>query len=368
MNVSREAIVKFFIGLAVVAAVAYLFWFFSTVVIYILISAVLAVMFRPLVSTLSESTISTYKIPRGVASALTLFVIWAIFAIFVALFLPLVFSKTHQLVNLDISQVIRSVEEPLLHVQHYIQGVLSLPETNISLSDSIVSAVREFVDYDSINRLLTSAVSTLASSVIAFFSISFITFFFLKEDGLFFNMVRAIFPDRYEDNVTRALGSTTYLLSRYFVGILGESLILTCVISFALFCFGMGGADALSIGLVMGVLNVIPYAGPFMGVMISLFLGVVTPIEALGIGGTVFTILATLMTVKGLDDFILQPTLYSERVKAHPLEVFIVILMAGYVAGILGMLLAIPSYTVLRVFAKEFFSQFSLVQKLTKEI
>ena len=79
-------------------------------------------------------------------------------------------------------------------------------------------------------------------------------------------------------------------------------------------------------------------------------------------------IAGSLLILKGMDDFILQPTLYSERVKAHPLEIFVVILIAGSVAGIVGMLLAIPAYTVLRVFAKEFFSQVSLVRKLTKQM
>ncbi|HNV51901.1 MAG TPA: AI-2E family transporter, partial [Tenuifilaceae bacterium] len=55
-------------------------------------------------------------------------------------------------------------------------------------------------------------------------------------------------------------------------------------------------------------------------------------------------------------------------VKAHPLEIFIVLLIAGSVAGILGMLLAIPCYTVIRVFAKEFFNNFRVVQKLTEKI
>ena len=85
-------------------------------------------------------------------------------------------------------------------------------------------------------------------------------------------------------------------------------------------------------------------------------------------GRTVVVIAGSLLILKGMDDFILQPTLYSERVKAHPLEIFVVILIAGSVAGIVGMLLAIPAYTVLRVFAKEFFSQVSLVRKLTKQI
>ena len=97
-------------------------------------------------------------------------------------------------------------------------------------------------------------------------------------------------------------------------------------------------------------------------------MGIVTPIEGATVGHTAFIIVFTLLAIKGMDDFVLQPSLYSERVKAHPLEIFLVILVAGSLAGIWGMLLAIPSYTVLRVFAKEFFSQFRLVRQLTDKI
>ena len=66
--------------------------------------------------------------------------------------------------------------------------------------------------------------------------------------------------------------------------------------------------------------------------------------------------------------FIFQPFIYSNSVKAHPLEIFIVILIAGNIWGIWGMLIAIPAYTVIRVFAKEFLSNFKVVQKLTDKI
>lgn len=158
------------------------------------------------------------------------------------------------------------------------------------------------------------------------------------------------------------------MLGRYFTGILAESLLLMFAVSLAMMAFGMAAADAFFIGLVMGVMNVVPYAGPLIGGVISVFVGIVTPIAETSVGHTAFVIAATLLVIKGMDDFVLQPTLYSERVKAHPLEVFLVILVAGSLAGILGMLLAIPSYTVLRVFAKEFFSQFALVRKLTENI
>ena len=210
--------------------------------------------------------------------------------------------------------------------------------------------------------------SIALSTLITIFSISFITFFFLKEDGLFYAMVKAMFPERLQENVTRALDSITYLLSRYFTGILTESIILMIVISTAMILFGMKTDNALLIGLIMGVMNVIPYAGPLIGGVISVCIGIISPIDGFTAGHTILVIACTLFCIKGLDDFILQPTIYSERVKAHPLEVFLVILIAGYMAGILGMLLAIPSYTVLRVLAKEFFSEFSLVQKLTKKI
>ena len=99
-----------------------------------------------------------------------------------------------------------------------------------------------------------------------------------------------------------------------------------------------------------------------------MFMGIVSPIEGCTIAYTLTVLVCTIAIVKGVDDFVLQPTIYSSKVSAHPLEIFIVILMAGSVGGIVGLLVAVPSYTVLRVFAKEFFSEVSLVRKLTKEI
>jgi membrane associated rhomboid family serine protease len=147
-----------------------------------------------------------------------------------------------------------------------------------------------------------------------------------------------------------------------------RTLLLTIAVTLVMMAFGMKAADAAFIGLVMGVMNVVPYAGPLIGGVVSVFVGIVTPIGGMTVGHTAVVIIGSLLILKGLDDFVLQPTLYSSRVKAHPLEIFLVILIAGSLAGILGMLLAIPSYTVLRVFAKEFFSQFSLVRKLTEKI
>ena len=365
---NAQNIWKFAAGAAVTALVLFLVWYFSSIVVYILVSAVLAVMGRPMVRRLEGVRVRSWHLSRTLAAAVTLLLIWAVTAVVGMLFVPLVFDKLYELANLDFAAVMQSIEAPVVRAQQYLSELFALPTESFSLSESLMSTVREWVNLESVNKLFSSTLGILFSTVIAFFSISFITFFFLKEDNLFYAMVTAAFPEKYAENITRALDSITHLLSRYFRGILTESLLLMVAVSLVMTAFGMRASDAAFVGLLMGVMNVVPYAGPLIGGVLSVCVGIVSPIEGMTIGQTMGVMISSLLVLKGIDDFMLQPTLYSERVKAHPLEVFIVILIAGSAAGILGMLLAIPAYTVLRVFAKEFFSQFSLVRKLTKQI
>lgn len=355
-------------GAAAVAAALFLVWYFSSIVAYILVAAVLAVVGAPLVGRLERIEVRGRRIPRSLAALVTLAVIWVVAASFCSLFLPLVFHKIRQVATLDFAAATAGIAEPVAGLQRYLGDLLALPESSFSLTDSVAEAVHALVSVDSLNLLLSSFVGLTLSIVVAVFSISFITFFFLKDDRLFYRMVASVFPERYCAGVTRALDEVTVLLSRYFTGILAESLLLMVASMLAMMAFGMQAADASFIGLTMGVMNVVPYAGPLIGGVVSVAVGIVTPIDGMTAGHTALVVACTLLVLKGLDDFVLQPTLYSERVKAHPLEIFLVILVAGSVAGILGMLLAIPSYTVLRVFAKEFFSQFRLVRQLTDKI
>ena len=368
MNLSSQTIMRWGVGLLVTAAVCAAMWYFRSVVAYIVVSAVLAIIGRPLVRRLSLVNIKRHYLPRWAAAIVTLLLMWCVVGALLALIVPLVASKVYELSTLDLRAVLLGVQRPLEQFQESLQTLFAMPEGQMSLSDIIVATLRRVLDYDTINTAFSSIIDLGLSSVIVLFSVSFITFFFLKEDGLFYSMVVSIFPERYAENVTRSLDKITHLLSRYFTGLLTESLILATIITVVMLCFGMHFENACFIGIIMGVMNVIPYAGPAIGGLVALFIGIVSPIDGYTIGHTAAIIVGVLLTVKAIDDFIIQPTLYSSRVSAHPLEVFIVILMAGSVGGIVGMFIAIPSYTVLRVFAKEFFSEVSLVRKLTKQV
>jgi predicted PurR-regulated permease PerM len=127
----------------------------------------------------------------------------------------------------------------------------------------------------------------------------------------------------------------------------------------------------LLIGLIAALFNVIPYLGPIIGGTIGVALGIATHLDLefySQLLPLIFKMTGVFVTVQLIDNFVFQPLIFSNSVNAHPLEIFIVLLMAGSLAGIAGMILAIPMYTVIRVFAKEFFNKFKVVKKLTKNI
>ena len=358
---STDNIIKGLATVIIIAAVLAVVGYLWHIVVYVAAAAILAILGRPLVRIITRVKIFGRKVSRSLAAAITLVVIWIVAGGLLALFMPLVFNKVYELSNLDWVEITHVVRQSLVDAEVYLEqySPVDVPSIEVMLKDRVFSLFS--VD------LFANVASYLLNLAIAFFSISFITFFFLREDGLFYKGVALFFPERYHENVYRALDSITKLLSRYFTGLFAESLILMTVISIVLMIFGMSVNDALVVGLIMGVMNVVPYAGPFIGGCLSVAISMLTPIND-SIFYTTIVVLSTIVIVKIIDDFVIQPTLYSERVQAHPLEVFLVILIAGFIGGVWGMLLAIPLYTIIRVFAREFFSEYSVVRKLTSQI
>jgi predicted PurR-regulated permease PerM len=175
-------------------------------------------------------------------------------------------------------------------------------------------------------------------------------------------------PDKYTDNVTRALNSIKNLLTRYFIGVVIQCTCIMILIDIGMTIAGIDFQQALVMGLILGILNVIPYVGPWLGLFIAIIMGVASHIDqdmtTVVVPLILYMILVEII-VHLIDNVVFQPIIFSNSVKAHPLEIFIVVLAAGFAAGVPGMILGIPTYTVLRVFAREFFYNFKPVQKIT---
>jgi len=178
-------------------------------------------------------------------------------------------------------------------------------------------------------------------------------------------------PDKYVEHVTRALYSIKKLLTRYFIGIVIQSTCIMILVTIGMTIIGIDFQQAVVMGLIIGILNVIPYVGPWIGLFIAIIMGVASHINQ-DFTTVVIPLVTYMILVEAvthlIDNIVFQPVIFSNSVKAHPLEIFVVVLAAGFAAGIPGMIFGIPAYTVMRVFAREFFYNFKAVKKITSSL
>ena len=343
-------------------------WFFRNIVVYILVSGVFSIMGRPLVDLFCKIRIKKWSFPRSLSALLTIIAIWGVIILFFIIFVPLVTRQINYFSTIDSEKIVQIVAGPINKVEHLVRSINKDIPQNITIQDYIVKKVAGILNINMIQNFIGSLISILGNVIIAIFSITFITFFFLKDQRLFFESILMWVPDKYVDNVTRALNSIKKLLTRYFIGIVIQSTCIMILITIGMTIAGIDFQQALVMGLIIGILNVIPYAGPWIGLAIAITMGVASHINQ-DITTVVIPLVTYMIIVEVvthlIDNIVFQPIIFSNSVRAHPLEVFIVVLAAGFAAGIPGMILGIPAYTVLRVFAREFFYNFKAVQKIT---
>jgi predicted PurR-regulated permease PerM len=365
MNTSFFRNILLILGVALLLAAA---WYFRNIVVYILISGVLSIMGRPLVDLLCKIRIKKWHFPRALSALLTLLLIWGVIVLFFVIFVPLVTKQINYFSTIDTEKIVQVVETPINKIENVFRSLNPKFPEDLSLKDYFEGKIFEVLNINMIQNFLGSMIGLLGNLIIAIFAISFITFFFLKDQHLFFESILMWVPDKYTDNVTRALYSIKNLLTRYFIGVLIQCTTIMILVDIGMTIVGIDFQQALVMGLILGILNVIPYVGPWIGLFIAIIMGVASHIDqdfSTVVVPLVYYMILVEVIIHTIDNVINQPLIFSNSVRAHPLEIFIVVLAAGFAAGIPGMILGIPTYTVIRVFAREFFYNFKAVQKLT---
>lgn len=248
--------------------------------------------------------------------------------------------------------------------------------------DKLRNNVFSLLNPAKIPELFGSVFGFMSNMFITLLSVYFIAFFFLKENGLFESILRSVVSTKYEEQAIHALEESSVLLIRYFVGVFIQIIIITVFVATALSLFGI--KNALLIGFFAALINVIPYLGPIIGAVFGVIITISSSLDNTGIveatGGMTSTgfytetlpqlgiVIGVFAVMQMLDNFLIQPNIFSKSVKAHPLEIFVVVLAGAQIGGITGMVLAIPAYTVLRVLASIFLSEFKIVQSITKDL
>ena len=347
-------------------------WYFKDIIIYLVVSAIIAMIGRPLVNFITGIKIKNFKFPRWAASVITLALLACVILSLMLLLAPMVGELTTLINSLNIENLGTNIREPLARLNEYIINTFPSVRDDFKIETLILSYIKGVASFDTFSNIVTSFTSIITDLSIAIFSVVFISFFLLMEKGLITDTISAFFSDKNEEKIKNTSVSINKYLSRYFIGISIESLCIALLNSMGLiFIVKMDTELAIVIGFASGILNIIPYIGPLIGHILAITMGLVYHLNGgatLPLPAYLSIILAIFIITQLIDNYLFQPIIYSNSVKAHPLEIFLVILIAGQIGGVIGILSAIPLYTIIRVILVEFYPDKKFVKRLIGEL
>ena len=367
-----ERLAKYIMIAAGAAIVLGLCWFFRNVITYILAAVVVSLIAKPLVNVLKKIKIKGKRAPDWFLAAFSLIFVLACFFTVAYVVVPIAGSIIKNISLGSIESSLRSISGPLADLNSFLSQTFPRLGEDFRIEVAVVQEMQHMFNMTQFSSWIGSAASFFTSLAIGLFSVVFIGFFFIKDDGLFTEIVCAIVPDKHEKTTEKAISDIGHLLSRYFIGVLLEVLGVALINFLGLSLIARLGVNAaLGIAFITGIFNIIPYVGPLMGGVIGTTLGLIlkyssaTPI-GLDVNFWVFAsiLIAIFCFTQLIDNFVYQPLIYSTSIKAKPLEIFIVLLIVGHIGGPLAMIIAIPSYTVVRVIAFRFFGHVKAIKRL----
>lgn len=345
--------------IALLAIIVFLGWFFWDIVLYIFTAIFLSLIGTPVVRLLTRIRIGKWNFPTSLAAAITLILIIAILVVAGYFILPAITREISYLSTLESSNISSSFETWINNLDPMLRKFGLLKPHDHAFDMIMIEASKLLQDFN-LSSILSNTFSLVGSLFIAVFSILFMTFFALKDHNIFFKMVKGWLPVKYRKNFDNILDATGKQLSSYFLGVLMEMLIVGIIE--IVMCLILGVPNALLIGAIGGLLNIIPYVGPLIagivGIVISVTSLITSELASAVLFSTALKVVIAFVVAKLVDDFVLQPYIYGKRTHTHPLEIFIVILMAGYLGGVFAMVFAVPAYTLLRIVVKEFFGAY----------
>ncbi|MCH7415657.1 AI-2E family transporter [Belliella sp. R4-6] len=330
-------------------------WYFSNIAFYIIFSIILSAVLRPLTNRINSIHLMGRHIPRWFAIIVSFFVIVNFIVIVGLLFVPLISTQIQVIATYDLEFLYEQIQNPAGKVEDLlIRYQLINSEPGFLIKQVRENLISNF-NIINIQGFVNTVLNTTSSILVGVMAITFITFFLLLENGLLRRNIINLVPNSYFELYVSTFNKIEMLLSYYLIGLLIQMSAIFTIASVGLSILGI--EYALTIAFFAAVANLIPYAGPILGATFGVIVGLTTSSFGESTDVTLFIIkvLSVFSVVQLTDNIILQPLIFSKSVKAHPLEIFVVIFAGAKIAGIPGMIFAIPVYTVFRVAIMEFY-------------
>ncbi len=356
-DISNALLRTLFIILGI-AVCGYLLFSISSIIIYVIVAVLLSFVAQPISDFFQKRF--KFKPILAIVTSLSLFILVA-FGILM-LFVPLILSQSKNLSLLDINSLEKNSKLFINNVDVWLHAY------NINYEKYLnVQKFTQSFNFNFITDILNSIIGSIGNFGMALFSIFFICFFLLKDQKLVTDNLLAVLPRKNKWRIIASLLRIKNMLARYTIGLLLQLLVVFILYLIVLLIFGV--ENAFIIAFLGAILNIIPYIGPIIASIMTAFLTMLGHInqdfQTIILPTTLYVIIGYTI-VQMIDNNVSQPIIFSKSTNSHPLEIFLVTIISGTLLGIVGMIVAIPVYTSLKVILKEFYPNTIFIQILTK--
>lgn len=306
---------------------------FTSLFAPLLITGFLFYLLNPLVRLLEKT-----KIKRLYSIVLVMLLLGGVMFLFVFKGIPVLIDQTASLVS-GIPGFVAEVEEyaVALFEQPWLSGV-DLEATFNSASEWLRNSGNAFMDMAA--KGAGEFISKLTGMAFLIITVPVILFYMLYDGWRFPQIVASFTPAAYRDNVIELLKRVNQTISGYISG-KGTASFIVGVLIYIGYAF-LKLPSALLLAVFAGITNFIPYVGPFIGAAPAVFVAFsISPATAL------FVALIVIVVQQG-DSNIFTPRFVGKSLSIHPLTVMLVLLAAGNMAGIIGMLIGVPLFAILK--------------------
>ena len=337
-------------------AIIVFFYFFPDIVVYVFLAFILALIGNPLAQWISKIKFYKWRIPYSIAAFISVLFFLGVVLLLIGTFIPFFIQEFRIIENINYEVLATYLEDRIAYLQTFLYDKQIL-DNNKTIVSIITEKIVGLVNLEQSSIFLGGVINMTSSFVVAMFTIFFVGFFFIKDDIRLDNFVRPFVNEQYATRLSVVSENINHLLSRYCMGSVIRILIMMLLIYVGCLALGISGAGFHA--FFGGILNIIPYLGPIIGVLISILMGFVNcvSVEAYTeIIPVIIKIAGIYLVANVIDNLLLQPYIFSQSVKIHAIEVFLVTIIGGKIAGISGMILAIPVYTILRTTVIEIYN------------
>jgi len=355
---------KLFFTILFVGLCGFLVWYFSEIVVFIIVAMVISIIGTPLVEFLDNLKFGRIRFPHVLSVALTLILMLLVFLGLFSFFIPLVIREANMISQIDTQKLLDYFHPQTEWLQTTLRQYGIIPKSG-TIEAALKEMALKLIDFNLFSNLLSSIISFTGSFFFSLFSILFLSFFFLKEHDLLPNLFQKIIPHKYADLGEKVVRRSKKLLSRYFIGLLIQ--IIANIITYSLALIIVGTQGALVIGFFAGILVIIPYIGGIIAIVTGVLLGM-TGLVSTGMYDQLLPmalkITVAMLAAQTIDNNIFQPYIQGKSVSAHPVEIFLIVIAAASFGGIPGMIVAVPAYGFLKIVATEVVNYYQQTKEL----